>query len=322
MHGHAGHLGDAIQVITGRGGQFVHLGHAHGGLGPAGNHFVNRFAAGNFIRAHGQDVNRFAVQLVAGAQPQLFQAIEHVELGDAQARQTIDLRAALEQSRVKPAAAARTAGGHAFFSAHGGHVVTGCARGFPVEFGGEWAAAHAGAIRLGDAQDVVQHARAHARSGSGVAGHAVAGGHKRVGAVVHVEQGALGAFEQQIGTGGMRVVQLARHVGHHGQQVLGVSHGFVVSAVKVHRRSAQNVDQNFVVQGQVLAQLGGETLGVFEVLHTQGTARHFVFVSGANAAAGGADLGGTGFFLGGFAAHVQSDVVGQDQRASFAHAQA
>ena len=140
--------------------------------------------------------------------------------------------------------------------------------------------------------------------------------------MVHVEQGALCAFEQQIGTRCMGVVQLARHVGHHGQQLFGISHGFVVGGVKVHGRSAQNIDQNLIVQSQVLAQLGGETLGVFEVLHTQGTARHFVFVSGADAAAGGADLGGTGFFLGGFAADVQSDVVGQDQWASFAHAQA
>ena len=48
----------------------------------------------------------FAVQLVADAQEQLGQTVQHVELGDAQAGQAIDLGTTLEQGGIKPAATA------------------------------------------------------------------------------------------------------------------------------------------------------------------------------------------------------------------------
>ena len=119
----------------------------------------------------------------------------------------------------------------------------------------------------------------------------------------------------------MGVVQLARHIGHHGQQLFGVGHGFVERGVEVHRGCAQNVDQHLVVQCQIFTQLGGKSLRVFEVLHPQGTPSHFVFISGPNATASGADLGGARFFFGGLAAHIQRNVVRQDQGASLAYAQ-
>ena len=94
-------------------------------------------------------------------------------------------------------------------------VIADGARRRPVELGRERAAADARAVGLGDAQDVVQHARADARAGRRVAGDAVARGDVRIGAVVDVEQRALRAFEQQVVAVPVRLVQLARDVGHH-----------------------------------------------------------------------------------------------------------
>ncbi len=63
------------------------------------------------------------------------------------------------------------------------------------------------------------------------------------------------------------------------------------------------------------AQLRGKALAVEQVLQTDRAARDLVFVGGADAASGGADLAGT---LGDFACLVERDVVRQDQRAGFA----
>ena len=106
----------------------------------------------------------------------------------------------------------------------------------PVELGRERAAAHARAIGLGDAQDVVQHARADAGAGGGVAGHAVAGGHVGIGAVVHVQQRALRAFEQQVVAVDVGFVQLARDVGHHRLEQFGVLHRLVEHRLVVDGR--------------------------------------------------------------------------------------
>ena len=75
------------------------------------------------------------------------------------------------------------------------------------------------------------------------------------------------------------------------------------------------------MQLEQLAQLGGKTLRVFQVLYAQGSAGDFVFIGGADTAAGGADLGDTGFFLGRFAGDVQRGMKRQDQRTGFADPQ-
>ena len=59
-----------------------------------------------------------------------------------------------------------------------------------------------------------------------------------------------------------------------------------------------------VVQRQVFAQLGGETLGVFQVLHAYGAAGDLVFIGRTDAATGGANFRSAGFFLGGFTGHI------------------
>ena len=73
---------------------------------------------------------------------------------------------------------------------------------------------------------------------------------------------------------------------------------------------------------QQFAQLGGKTLRVLQVLHTQGAAGDLVFVGGANTPAGGADFFDAALFALGFAGNVECRVERQDQRAGLADTQA
>ena len=70
-----------------------------------------------------------------------------------------------------------------------------CSFYIPVEFGGERTAAYAGAIGLGDAQDVMQEAWPDTRTSGRIASDAIAGSYKRVSAMIDIEQGALCAFK-------------------------------------------------------------------------------------------------------------------------------
>ena len=139
MNGHARDLLNALQVELGIGGQLVKVGDADGAVAPACQGFVNRHAAFDFVCAYGQDVDFFAVEFIARADFQFFEAIQDIEFGDAQASQTVDLCRAFEQRGIKPAAAAVAPSGGAAFCAHGAHVVARGAFFFPIQFGGKWA---------------------------------------------------------------------------------------------------------------------------------------------------------------------------------------
>ena len=84
MDGNARHLCNSLQISTGLGWEFGIVGDTHGGVSPAWQGFVNGFATRNVIRAHGQDVDGLTVQFIGGTQLEFTQAIQHIELGDAQ----------------------------------------------------------------------------------------------------------------------------------------------------------------------------------------------------------------------------------------------
>ena len=75
------------------------------------------------------------------------------------------------------------------------------------EFGRERAAADARRIGLGDAQHVADRAGTEPRAGRGVGRHGVRRRDVRVGAMVDVEQRALGALEQDALAGAARAVE-------------------------------------------------------------------------------------------------------------------
>jgi hypothetical protein len=127
-------------------------------------------------------------------------------------------------------------------------------------------------------------------------------------------------FEQQRAARLVDRVELGRDVGHHRQQLLGVGHGLVEHGLEIDRLGAEVLGEHEVVVLEVGLELGGEALGVEEVVHAQRAAGDLVLVGGADALAGGADLVAGG--LGGLARAVERGVVAEDQRAARADAQA
>ena len=155
------------------------------------------------------------------------------------------------------------------------------------------------------------------------AGHGVGGGDERVGAVVDVEHGALGALEQDAAAGALQLgqaqpdrlgegQQLGRQGGELGQQRLAVD-----------LLDAEAAAQRVVVEQQ-LVDLGRQGVGVGEVADADRAARHLVLVGRADAAAGGADLAGAlvAALAGVLARPVELAVQRQDQGRVLGDAQA
>ena len=70
--------------------------------------------------------------------------------------------------------------------------------GFVVELGRERTRADAGDVRLGHTDDPIDVARADAGTGARTAGDGVRRRHERIRAVIEIEKGRLGAFEQDV----------------------------------------------------------------------------------------------------------------------------
>src|SRR5690606_27933815 len=179
---------------AGGGRQAVPIGDAVGVLFPAGELQVRRRALVPALGVERRVLGTLAGVLVGDAHLQRLHAVEHVELGDAQAADAVDRHRALERDDVDPAAAARAAGGGAVFLA----AVADALPDLVVELGRERAAAHARGVGLADAEHVVDRVRTHAGAGQCAADGGVGAGDVGIGAVVDVQQRALRAFVQHL----------------------------------------------------------------------------------------------------------------------------
>src|SRR5258708_3838077 len=112
-----GELLDALQVRARRRRQRVVRLDADGALHPARQLLVHRVAALELLGAHRQDLGEGALELVADADLHRLDAVEHIELGDAQAGDAVQLDRALEGRGIEPAGASRPPGGGAEFLA-------------------------------------------------------------------------------------------------------------------------------------------------------------------------------------------------------------
>ena len=155
--------------------------------------------------------------------------------------------------------------------------------------------------------------------------------------MINVEQGALGAFKQQIGPLTVRVIQFARNVCHHGLEQFSMGHGFLVNHIKLNLAvlhvglesiaphkflRTQIGGEHMVVQVQQLFEFVGKALWVFQVLNAQCASGNLVFVGWTNAASCRTDFLGTALLTCRFTSHIKCSVKWQDQRASFADAKA
>src|SRR5690606_9983747 len=306
---HIAQFSYAFQVTTSVDGQLVVVGYAHGGLGPAGHFFQNRLGFGNRVCAVGQHVQELALVAVTHTNLDLLNAVQHIQLGDAQTGNTVDHDRTLHGSSIKPATTTRTTRYGTELLAHGSQTHAGVIQ----QFGREWTRTHARGVGLGDTQHVAQFLRANTRTCGSGTGQAVAAGDEGVSTVVNIQQCALGTFKQELLPCFLGLVQVVGDVSDHRSQLLSVFHGQITNLLGGDGFGAQVLGQHEVVVIQGFGQFLVEDFGIVQILNTQGTACHLVFVGRADTATGGTDLA-VAFTL--FTSLVHSDVVGQDQRAS------
>ena len=185
----------------------------------------------------------FAVHVVSHADRNLLQAGEHVELGEHDVGQAVDLGGVPVDDCIEPATATRAAGGHAEFVA----LLTQPFAGLVQQFGGEWAFAHASDVGLGDADYAGDLGGAHAGTGAGAAGGRVGRGDERVGAVVHVKHGGLSAFEQYGLAFVKRLVENQAGVGHVRLEAFAELQQLLGGLVHVNRTTVVELDQHLVL---------------------------------------------------------------------------
>ncbi len=137
--------------------------------------------------------------------------------------------------------------------------------------------------------------------------------------MVNVQQTALRAFEQQVGTVLVGDMQVVGNVGDHRFQARHIGQCIVQRLLEIDRLGLQVLGQDEVMVVQVFQQLLGKALFVEQIGHADGATGNLVFVGRADALAGRADLGGA---AGSFTRHVQRHVVRQDQRTGFGYFQA
>ena len=65
--------------------------------------------------------------------------------------------------------------------------------------------------------------------------------------MIHIQQGALCPFKEQILALGVGFIELTGDVRHHGQDLLGLRHGLVKDGLKIQRRRMQHIGQDVVV---------------------------------------------------------------------------
>src|SRR6185312_600558 len=187
---------------------------------------------------------------------------QDVQLGQEVAGDAVHPGRVPGDDRVEPAAAARPAGGDAVF---GARLAQPFAR-VVAELGGEGTLADTGRVRLDDADDVGDPGRAEAGPDAGAARGGGGRGDERVGAVVHVEHGGLGALEQHHLALVQRPAQGQGRVGHVGAEPLGVL--LVVGRDRLGFDSAAVVDlgQDLVLLPQHQVKLLPQDAGVEQVL--------------------------------------------------------
>ena len=211
---------------------------------PALDFFVNRLDASLICGVGGEIIKRLVAELIAGADFDRVEPVQHVNLGERNAGDARHRDRLAHQHGVEPAAAALAARDGAEFMAALAEPLSGII----VEFGRERPRPHARRISLGDAQHETDRRRAKAGATRRCSGNRVRGCHERIGAVVNVEQCALRAFEQDA------LARLARFVEHDpdglgkGQHEGGDLAQIIEQARAVDRRLAKTGAQRVMMR--------------------------------------------------------------------------
>src|SRR6056297_2871537 len=298
---------DPAHILDRVGRQVGPASRAFGRLAPARHLFVKRGAAPLLLGRGGQVIQTLPVDLVADADFQRFEPVQHVKLGQRNTRHTRGGTGLPHQGRIEPAAPPLA-------PRHGAEFAPARAKAMAVlvfKLGGKGSFAHAGRIGLHDPQHIVDRPRPDTHPGGGLPGDHVRRGDKGVGAEINVQKRALRPFEQDTFTAFLPLVQHFPDGRGIGQDLLGDVAQFGNQRVPVDRLDAQPATQRIVMlkrtvhprlQRGVIRQIG----------HPHGPAAHLVLIGRADTTARSANLGplARGFFAGA----VQFTVNRQDKR--------
>jgi len=139
---------------------------------------------------------------------------------------------------VEPATATGATGGCAVFLTLFADLVTD----FVILLGGERAFADAGGVGFADAEGVINISGADAGAKACAASRGVAGGYVWISAVVEVEEGALGAFEQDAVVAADGFLEDMLGIADVGGDPLCVAAVFVVEVFELNGFSAEESD--------------------------------------------------------------------------------
>src|SRR6185437_3528973 len=296
---------DELEVFLRRLGQLVVVGDALGGGVPALEFGVDRLDGLKATDVGRDDVGLLAVDLIAGADGDVGALVEYIHLGDDEPFGTVDHVGVAQQWQIEPAATARATGDGAVLLAAGADE----GGGFVVDLGGKRAFADAGDVGLGDADYGADGGGTDAGADRRSTGGGRGTGDEGVGAVVDIEQRALGALEHHLVAGLDGVIQQHGGIGDEGRDLFRGAGVFVVDGLGIERFGAEERLRDGVLLIAGVVDVRAQQCGVEQVNDAEPAAVHLVLVGGADAAAGGADLRAAGGVLGGELDHA---VVGQD----------
>jgi hypothetical protein len=146
-----------------------------------------------------------------------------------------------------------------------------------------------GRVRLANTQDGIELVRADPQTGAYAAGRGVGGGDERIGAVVHIQEDTLGAFEQDRPPLLKGIIQEQRHIPDKGAELLGIGRILPNDRFRFEEFFAMVSEQD-VLFFYIVFDLGPQEPGVEKVTDLDPLPVGLVHVGRADAPAGGPDL--------------------------------
>src|SRR5690606_9313781 len=118
VDGYITHFSNTLEVAARIDGQFVVFSDPGSGFRPARQLLEHRLGVHYGVCTVGQNFEEFATVAVTDTDLQSFQAVQDIELGDAQAVDAVNHHRALHGGAVEPTTSTRPAGNRAEFFAH------------------------------------------------------------------------------------------------------------------------------------------------------------------------------------------------------------
>ena len=255
--------------------------------------------------SHGEGGERrpsFATHVVAGADGNLVEVVEHVELGQGDGVETVQHHRRAQHREIEPSGPPRAAGDGAVFVAALAKMLANVV----IELGGERAAAHPRGVGLGHAEDAADVFRSNTQAGCHPTHDAVRGSDEGIGSVIDVEHRSLRPLEHHSLALADLLVDPHRAVGDSIRQHLPEANGVVVDRLRIERLLSVDGLQHRILFRAREFDLLAQHRAIQQVGHANAIAADLRLVRGPDAAPGCADLRRPGRL---FASQVECTVI-------------